>query len=98
VATELEFTVLEQDQIQLELEKLPDWEQDGVAIRKAYVHGSFLEAIAFVNRVAVVAEKLNHHPDIDISFKRVIIRIWTHKKNATTMADMTLAHEIGSIS
>ena len=97
MATKLEFTVLEQDQIRSELEKLPEWERDGVAIRKTWVHSSFIEAIAFVNRVAVIAEKLNHHPDIDISFKRVIIRIWTHKKNATTMADITLAHEIDKI-
>ncbi len=98
MATKLEFTVLDQGQIRSELNELSAWERDGVAIRKTWMHDSFLDAIEFVNRVAVIAEKMNHHPDIDISFKRVIVRIWTHKKNATTMADITLAHEIDKIS
>ena len=57
MATKLEFTVLDQGQIRSELNELSAWERDGVAIRKTWMHDSFLDAIEFVNRVAVIAEK-----------------------------------------
>lgn len=94
----LENEVLEDDEIEEALEDLDDWLRDGAAIKKTFTFGSFLEAIAFVNRVAVVAEKMNHHPDFDINFKRVVLRCWTHKHNALTKADTELAKEIETVA
>ena len=98
MATQLEFDVLDDESIDDALDNLHDWQRDGAAIRKTYVCGSFLEAIAFINRVAVVAEGLDHHPDIQIEYKKVTLRCSTHKNNAVTKADMALAHEIEKVA
>jgi 4a-hydroxytetrahydrobiopterin dehydratase len=97
MANALEFSVLTDEQIQDALIDLPEWERDGVKIRKTYVYPTFRDAIAFVNRVADVAEKFNHHPLIDVNFKKVMITLWTHKCHAITKADMVLAAEIEKV-
>ena len=97
MANVLEFNVLNDEEIQDALIELHEWERDGVKIRKTYMYPSFRDAIDFVNRVADVAEKYNHHPDIDISFKKVIITLWTHKRHAITKADMFLAGELEKV-
>jgi 4a-hydroxytetrahydrobiopterin dehydratase len=48
--------------------------------------------------VAGVAEQFNHHPDIDIRFKKVRVAFWTHKKDATTRADVLLAAEVDRVA
>jgi 4a-hydroxytetrahydrobiopterin dehydratase len=97
MASVLEFTVLDDEQIQDALIELPEWERDGVKIRKTYQWPTFMDGIDFVNRVAQVAETFNHHPDIDIHFKKVTISLWTHKRNSITKADVLLAHEIEKV-
>ena len=52
---------------------------------------SFPEAIAFVNRVAELAEGENHHPDITISYKKVTLRWTTHSEGGITERDRVLA-------
>jgi 4a-hydroxytetrahydrobiopterin dehydratase len=94
MAHALEHEVLNDQQIDAALQTLSGWRRDGVKIRKQYAFGSFREAIAFVGRVADVAETFNHHPDIEIHFKNVDVVLWTHKKNATTKADVAVATEI----
>lgn len=88
------FEVLSDHEIERELKSMPDWARDGLAIAKLYHFESFLEAIAFVNRVAAVATELDHHPDIMVSYDEVRVRTWTHKKDAVTRADFMLARKI----
>jgi 4a-hydroxytetrahydrobiopterin dehydratase len=97
MAHELEFDVLDEGQVAAALGGLPGWERDGVKIRKQYVFESFPAAIAFVNRVAGVAEEFNHHPDIEVHFKKVDVLFWTHKKNATTQADVVVSGAIEKV-
>lgn len=97
MANALEFSILNDEQIQDALIELPEWERDGVRIRKTYIYPSFRDAVDFVNRVAGVAEKFNHHPDIEISFKKVTIKLWTHKCHAITRADVVVAGEIEKV-
>lgn len=52
---------------------------------------SFREAIAFVDRLADLAEEANHHPDIDIRYRRVTVRWWTHTAGGVTDRDRELA-------
>lgn len=98
MANELEFDVLDTSQVKAALAELPEWEIDAPAIARTFTFDSFLEAIAFVNRAAVVAEQFNHHPDLAINFKQVTVRLWTHKKNATTQADITVAAAISAVA
>ena len=74
------------------------WTNDGQALVKVFDRGSFNGAIAFVNAVASVANRLDHHPDIAISWKEVTIRTWSHDVNAITERDAELAREIDALA
>ncbi len=60
------------------LKALPDWKVEGNLIKRDYVFNSFAEAKAFIDTVARIAEKQNHHPKIINSFNRVSLEINTH--------------------
>jgi 4a-hydroxytetrahydrobiopterin dehydratase len=79
------------------LEALPGWARAGDEIVKEYDCGSFPNAVAFVVRVGFLAEKADHHPDIDIRWKRVRIALTTHSANGLTNLDLDLAGEIEAI-
>ena len=79
------------------LDALPGWTREGDEIAKEYDCGSFPAAIAFVVRVGFLAEKADHHPDIDIRWKRVRIALTTHSAKGLTNLDLDLAAEIEAI-
>ena len=68
-----------------------DWQEVDGALERTFELGSFLDAIAFVNRVAELAERENHHPDIAISYRKVTLRWTTHSAGGVTERDRTLA-------
>lgn len=70
---------------------MDDWHETDGALERTYEHGSFLEAIAFVNRIAELAESENHHPDIAISYRKVTLRWTTHSAGGVTDRDRDLA-------
>ena len=67
------------------------WAEVDGALQREFELPSFAEAIAFVNRVAELAEAENHHPDIAISYKRVTLRWTTHSAGGITKRDRELA-------
>ena len=69
------------------LKRLSGWTLDGDAIRKQFTFANFLEAVAFVNRLAPVAEAADHHPDILINYKRVTLTYSTHSEGGLTDKD-----------
>jgi 4a-hydroxytetrahydrobiopterin dehydratase len=87
---------LTDDEIATRLRELPGWTRDGDALRRELRFPAFMEAIAFVNRVAETAESLDHHPDITIEYTRVTLRVSTHDSGGLTEADFTLAARIGA--
>lgn len=74
-------------EIERRMKNLSGWTLDGPAIRKQYTFGGFLDAIAFVNRLAPEAEAADHHPDILVSYKRVTITYSTHSEGGLTARD-----------
>jgi 4a-hydroxytetrahydrobiopterin dehydratase len=75
-----------------------DWRRDGDAIVREWTLGDFAGAIAFVNRVADLAERANHHPDVLLhSWNRVRLTLSTHSQGGLTDADFELAGEIDRI-
>jgi 4a-hydroxytetrahydrobiopterin dehydratase len=68
-----------------------DWPEIDGALEKEFELESFPAAIAFVDRLAEVAEAENHHPDIDIRFRRVLVRWSTHSAGGVTDRDRALA-------
>jgi 4a-hydroxytetrahydrobiopterin dehydratase len=61
------------------------------ALEREFQFRDFGEALAFVNRVGALAERENHHPDIDIRWNKVTLRWWTHVADAVTDRDYELA-------
>lgn len=65
-------------------------------IEKLYTFPSFIEAVLFVNEVARISEKLNHHPDILLKFNKVILTFTTHSSDGLTSLDINAASKIDS--
>ena len=70
---------------------MPAWPEIDGALERTFELGSFVEAIAFVNRVADLAERENHHPDIAVAYKKVTLRWTTHSAGGITDRDRELA-------
>lgn len=84
-------------QIEERLAALEGWRRAGQEIRKTYHFENFRGALAFVNRVADRAERVDHHPDIDIRYNRVTLALSTHSAGGLTARDFDLAGEIEAI-
>jgi 4a-hydroxytetrahydrobiopterin dehydratase len=67
------------------------WNETGGALERTFELPSFAEAVTFVNRVAELAEQEGHHPDIEISYKKVTLRWTTHSAGGITDRDYELA-------
>jgi 4a-hydroxytetrahydrobiopterin dehydratase len=76
------------------LATLTGWEIDGDRLRKRYTLDSFKAAIAFVNRVAALAEAADHHPDILIEYRHVTLTLTTHDEGGLSARDFSLASRI----
>ena len=72
--------------------RVPDgWVEVDDALERTFELPSFPEAIAFVNRVAELAQAEDHHPDVTISYKKVTLRWTTHSEGGITERDRVLA-------
>lgn len=75
------------------------WEKstDGLAIKKTYIFSNFIEAIGWMVKTGVWAEKLNHHPEWSNVYKTVNVLLTTHDKGCVTSLDVKLAHEMDKL-
>lgn len=83
--------------IQRELGNLPGWSRRGDLITKTFQFRNFLSGINFVNAVAKAAETVDHHPDIDIRYTKIICSLSTHSAGGVTQKDLDLARQIDSV-
>ncbi len=74
------------------------WRREGVELVKVLRCERFAGALAFVNRVGALAEAADHHPDIDIRWDTVTLRLSTHSAGGLTAKDLTLAAEIDALA
>jgi 4a-hydroxytetrahydrobiopterin dehydratase len=83
-----------------DLSRLPDWKlrDDGLAITRRFTFANFSEAFAFMTRVALLAEKADHHPEWSNVWNRVEIALTTHDSGGLSARDVALAKAIGEIS
>jgi 4a-hydroxytetrahydrobiopterin dehydratase len=84
--------------IQRELGNLPGWSRRSDTLTKTYRFRTFPDAIAFVNRVAEVAESADHHPDLDIRYTKVTCHLSTHSAGGITAKDVSLAGAIETLA
>lgn len=85
-------------EIQRTLGTLPGWSRKGDAITKSYHFSTFPAGMAFVARVADVAEEQQHHPDIDIRYTKITFVLSTHDSGGITVKDFTLATAIETLA
>jgi 4a-hydroxytetrahydrobiopterin dehydratase len=85
---------LENDEIEAKLGELDGWSREGEAIAKEFENGDFKGSVDFVNRITPVAEEMNHHPDLEISWDTVKVTITTHSEGGLTSGDFELAGRI----
>lgn len=72
--------------------QLPEWEVvNEHHLCRTFKFRDFVQALAFVNRVGELAERVGHHPDLRLSWGRVTVEIWTHKIDGLAEADFIFA-------
>jgi 4a-hydroxytetrahydrobiopterin dehydratase len=81
------MSTLSREEIARRLASLQGWSLDGNAIKKQYTFRDFPEAVHFVDRLVPVAEAADHHPDIQINYKRVTLTYSTHSEGGLTVKD-----------
>jgi 4a-hydroxytetrahydrobiopterin dehydratase len=74
------------------------WERHGDEIRKAFERASFADAIAFVVRIGFLAEAADHHPDLDIRWRTVVVALTSHDAGGLTGRDLAMAASIDGVA
>lgn len=82
---------LDPDQIEKYLSELPQWSLNGESLQRTLRFDDFMGAVAFVNRIAALAEDMKHHPDIMIRYDKVTLSLTTHDAGGLTENDFAFA-------
>jgi 4a-hydroxytetrahydrobiopterin dehydratase len=90
--------LLTEEEIQDRLTKLDGWKREQLSIAKTFEFKNFKKGMKFVNKVAVIAEELDHHPDIKMNYNRVTLSIQTHSEGGLTKWDFDLAKAIDEVT
>jgi 4a-hydroxytetrahydrobiopterin dehydratase len=88
---------LNDQEIEERLTGADGWERSGDAIVKRFDNGDFKGSVEFVNRLTPEAEDMNHHPDLEISWKDVTVTITSHSEGGLTENDFELARRIDAL-
>ncbi len=91
------MTLLTTETLEEALAHVPGWIYTDNVIEKKFVFKNFPEAMATVNKIALVAEEMNHHPEWTNVYNKLTIRLSTHDSNGVTTKDIRLAHAIESL-
>lgn len=89
--------LLSNDQITREMQSLKGWTLAGDEIKKLFELKDFVHAMGFVGSIALLAEKADHHPDIDIRWNKVTLALSTHSAGGLTEKDFNLARAIDAL-
>ncbi len=88
------MTKLTPKQIDAELKETPEWSVTGDAIQRTLQFANFIAAMEFVNRIAVAAEEVQHHPDLLIRYNKVTLTLSTHDAGGMTRKDFDFARRV----
>ena len=80
-------SLLSDDDVRALLQTVPEWRLDGRTLVREFTFGGFPDAMAFVARLVAPAEAADHHPDLEIHYRRVIVRYSTHSEGGLTALD-----------
>ena len=90
--------LLSDEEIEARLGTVEGWSRDGDAIVREFDRGDFVGSVRFVDAIVGPAEELGHHPDLEISWATVTVRISTHSEGGLTAADFELAGRIDALA
>jgi 4a-hydroxytetrahydrobiopterin dehydratase len=90
--------LLTDEELRTALGRLSGWSLEDGKIVKKYLFPSFADAIGFVNAVADIAERMNHHPFISIDYRRVTLKLVTWHSGGITELDIAAASAYDEIS
>ena len=71
-----------------------DWAVEGESAEAVFRTGSFAAGVALVERIGILADTANHHPDVDLRYPSVAVRLTTHDSGGLTDKDVSLARAI----
>ena len=92
------MALLNEKQIVAQLKSVKGWKRIEDEIQRTFVHKDFVHAMGFVQSMALLAEKMNHHPDIDIRWNKVTLTLSTHSAGGLTDKDFLLAKQINALT
>ena len=90
-------SLIEKNQLDSFIEKNPSWVIDNKTIKKEFKFENFIEAFGFMSKVALLSEKIDHHPDWQNIYNKVKINLTTHDKGGITTNDIKLAEAIDKL-
>jgi 4a-hydroxytetrahydrobiopterin dehydratase len=91
-------TPLSPEAIDAALTGLPGWTRDNDMLSKTYTLPSYTAGLVFASAVGAISERLDHHPEMIIGYKRVTVRFYTHDSgNIITQADVDAAHAVEAL-
>ena len=90
--------LLPEAEVTAALAALPGWSRSGDEIEKTFECASFPDAIAFVVRIGFLAEAADHHPDLDVRWRRVRVALTTHDSGGLTASDVDVARAIEGVA
>ncbi len=88
---------LDETACQSMLAQLPGWQLEGRTLVRSFSFRDHYEAMAFVNAVARVSHRTDHHPEIVIGFKDVRVIYWTHAIDGLSENDFICAARVGNL-
>ena len=91
------ISLIEKSQLDSFTEKNPSWIIDNKTIKKEFKFDNFIEAFGFMSKVALLSEKMDHHPDWQNTYNKVKINLTTHDKGGITTNDIKLAESIDKL-
>ena len=90
--------LLSNTEVNTQMQNLPQWTTDGKVITRTFKFKDFVTAIDFVNQLVEPAESAGHHPDLEISYNKVIVTLTTHDAGGLTPLDFELAEKISQLA
>ena len=86
------------DDLESEIKTLKNWKRVDNKLQRSLKFKDFVEAFGFVSKIALISEKMNHHPDLRIVYNSVDIELTTHDSNGIRKNDITLARKIDELT
>ena len=90
--------VLQSSELAQRLKALPGWEHQGSQLSKTFRFANYYETMAFVNAVAYVAHRQDHHPDLAVSYNRLVVSYSTHDAGGVTLNDCICAAKVEALA